>query len=152
MANILIDKRLMVVKLNCKTKEEVLGALSEKLRALDLVTEDFQKHLLEREESFPTGLLASIPLALCHTEAQYVKRSSMCAASLMHPVEFHEMGNPEGLVNAEIVFLLALNDPKEQVPWLKKMALIFKDETALKTIKDAPSAEALATFMKSVLN
>lgn len=152
MGNILIDKRLMAVKLNCQTKEEVLSALSQKLQKLDMVTEDFQVHLLEREENFPTGLLASIPLALCHTEAQYVKQGAMCAASLAHPVEFHEMGNPDGIVNAEIVFLLALNDPKEQVPWLKKMASIFKDENALKTIKNASSVEELAEFLGSVLN
>ncbi|RIE08381.1 PTS sugar transporter subunit IIA [Candidatus Cryosericum odellii] len=152
MANILINKQLMAVKLDLRTKEEVLSALSDKLCTLDLVTEDFQKHLLEREESFPTGLLASIPLALCHTEAQYVKRGAMCAASLLHPVEFHEMGNPDGIVKVEIVFLLALNDPKEQVSWLKKMASIFKDETALKAIKDAPSAEVLAAFLSSVLS
>jgi PTS system galactitol-specific IIA component len=152
MTNILIDKRLMAVNLDCQTKEEVLSALSQKLSQMDLVTTDFQTHLLEREELFPTGLLASIPLALCHTEAQYVKRGAMCAASLLHPVEFHEMGNPDGVVNAEIVFLLALNDPKEQVPWLKKMASIFKNEEALWTIKEAPSIEDLADFLTSVLS
>jgi PTS system galactitol-specific IIA component len=62
------------------------------------------------------------------------------------------MGNPDGIVKVEIVFLLALNDPKEQVSWLKKMASIFKDETALKAIKDAPSAEVLAAFLSSVLS
>ena len=152
MANVLIDQKLMAIKLAANTKEEVLGTLSDKLFVLDLVTEDFQKHLLEREESFPTGLITSIPLALCHTEAQYVKQAAMCCASLLNPVEFHEMGNPDGIVKAEIVFLLALKDPKEQVPWLKKIASIFKDENALKTIKNAPNAKALADFLSSILS
>jgi PTS system galactitol-specific IIA component len=61
-----------------------------------------------------------------------------------------EMGTPERTVNAEIIFLLALNDPKQQVPWLRKMVTIFKDQATLKRIRDAEDPLKLVEMLKSL--
>jgi mannitol/fructose-specific phosphotransferase system IIA component (Ntr-type) len=53
-------------------------------------------------------------------------------------------------VKAEIIFLLALNDPKQQVPWLKKMAALFKNQTMLKIIRDIKDPQELVEILKSM--
>jgi PTS system galactitol-specific IIA component len=74
----------------------------------------------------------------------------MAVGTLVTPIPFLEMGTPERTVDAEIIFLLALNDPKQQVPWLKKMAAIFKDNAVLNSIRHADDPLMLAKMLKNL--
>ncbi len=152
MAEVLLDPSLIEIELDIEDKEEGLYLLSRKLQLMDLVEEGFYGHLLERETNYPTGLPTAIPVALCHTEAQYVKRSALAVATLKQPVAFGEMGNPDHVLPVQVIFLLALVDPKDQVPWLKKMVLLFKAEEALKKIRNAKSKEAICEYLKDSLS
>ena len=150
MADIIIRKELIELGLDVPSKEEAIRALGANLHAFDYVTDDYVDQVLRREENFPTGLPTSIPVALCHTEAEYVKQSAMAVGTLVNPVEFKEMGTLDEFVQAEIIFLLALNDPKQQVPWLSKMATVFKEKETLLTIKNSQNKEALVSFLKTI--
>jgi PTS system galactitol-specific IIA component len=146
------DPRLVEIKVSAKSRDEVLKILADDLKALDYVTDDFYEHVIQREKDFPTGLPTVIPMALCHTEAQYVKQAAICVATLAKPVEFQEMGTPENLVQAEMVFLIAMKNPKDQVPWLRKMMEFCKDKSALETIRDATDKQSLAEFLRQKLS
>jgi PTS system galactitol-specific IIA component len=80
-----------------------------------------------------------------------VKKSALAVGTLAEPVAFHEMGSPERDIQAEIVFLMALNDPKDQVPCLKRMVSVFKNHEALETIKSAADPKQLAEYLKGLL-
>jgi PTS system galactitol-specific IIA component len=137
MAEVIISEKLIKLGMKETSKEDAIRALAAGLYAYDYVCEGYVENVIKREETYPTGLPTSIPLAICHTEAQYVKQSALAIGTLETPIAFLEMGTPESTVNAEIIFLLALNDPKQQVPWLKKMGLVFKDHAVLKSIRQA---------------
>ena len=51
---------------------------------------------------------------------------------------------------AEIIFVIAMKNPKDQVPWLQKMMTVFKDEAILSTIRDANDPEELVRFLNQV--
>lgn len=150
MAEIIISEKLIKLKMTETSKEEAIRALAAGLYALDYVGEGYVENVLKREEVFPTGLPTSIPMAVCHTEAQYVKQSALAVGTLAAPIAFQEMGTPEQTVDAEIILLVALNDPKQQVPFLKKLAAIFKDHAALTAIRDAQDPEKLVEMLKSL--
>lgn len=150
MAEIIISEKLIKLGMTETSKEEAIRALAAGLYADDYVREGYAENVIKREEVYPTGLPTSIPVALCHTEAQYVKQSAMAVGTLAAPIAFLEMGTPERTVDAEIIFLLALNDPKQQVPWLKKMAAVFKDEALLKSIRHADDPLKLAEMLKNL--
>lgn len=150
MSEIVISDKLIQLSLSAKTKEEVIRSLADPLYALDYVHDGYYENVVNREKDFPTGLPTSVPIAICHTEAKYVKQSALAVGTLAAPVAFREMGTPEREVQAEIVFLLALNDPKEQVPWLKKMARLFKDHATLEMIRDSTDPSALADSLKEM--
>ena len=151
MAEVVISEKLIELALDVPSKEQAIRILADNLYALDYVKEGYYENVVRREKEFPTGLPSVIPISVCHTEAQYVNQSSMAVGTLAHPIEFQEMGTPERTVRAEIVFLLALNDPKDQVPWLKKMASVFKNREALETIRDAKSKPELAEYLRGLL-
>jgi PTS system galactitol-specific IIA component len=148
MAEVLISPGLIEIQLDVPDKEAGLSILCEKLLSTDLVEEGFYQHIIAREESYPTGLPTSIPVALCHTEAQFVKSSALAVATLKSPVMFQEMGTPENLLGVEVIFLLALKDPKDQVAWLKKMVGLFQNRSALEKIRHAGSRDELSEFLK----
>lgn len=150
MANIIISEKLIELNLPAAAKEEVLANLAGKLDALGCVNPGFYEGVIHREEQFPTGLPTAIPIALCHTEAHFVRQSALSVATLATPVKFQEMGTPERSVEAEIVFLLALNDPKQQVPWLKKMITLFRNQAYLETIKNQTDPAELARFLSDM--
>ena len=150
MTEIIISEQLIKLGMMEASKEEAIKALAAGLYALDYVREGYVENVIKREETFPTGLPTSIPIAICHTEAQYVKQSALAVGTLVTPIAFLEMGTPERTVNAEIVFLLALNDPKQQVPFLKKMASLFKDHAMLETIRDSKDPSKLVEIFKNL--
>ncbi len=150
MAEIVINETLIELGVDVPSKEQVIRILADKLYFFNYVKDGYYENVIRREKDFPTGLPTVIPISVCHTEAQYVNQSALALGTLAHPIEFQEMGTPERTVQAEIVFLLALNDPKEQVPWLKKMASVFKNREALETIRDASSKVDLAGYLRKL--
>ena len=149
MAEIIITEKLIKLEMLETTKDDAIRALADGLYSLDYVRDGYVENVIKREKTFPTGLPTSIPLAICHTEAQYVKQSALAIGTLVTPIAFQEMGTPASTVNAEIIFLLALNDPKQQVPWLKKMAAVFKDHAMLESIRDAKDPLKLVEILNN---
>ena len=150
MGNVIICEDLVEINLDVPSKEAAIKVLADKLKALDYVNDDYYENVIRREKDFPTGLPTVIPIALCHTEREFVKQSALAVGTLKHPIEFQEMGAPERMVKAEIIFLLALNDPKDQVPWLKKMMTVFKSKEVMDKIKFSKNNKELADVMKTL--
>ena len=150
MSEIIIDEKLIIVNLKAETKEEALKILADNFYKYDYVKDGYYENVIKREKDFPTGLPTIIPVAICHTEAQYVKQGALAMATLAKPIPFGEMGTPDREISAEIIFLLALNDPKDQVPWLKKMVTIFKSKDTLLSIKNETSRAELANLLNNL--
>jgi PTS system galactitol-specific IIA component len=150
MSGVIISEKLIKLGMKETSKEEAIRTLAAGLYECDYVFDGYVENVIKREDVFPTGLPTKIPVALCHTEAQFVKQSSMAVGTLVTPIAFQEMGTPERTVNAEIIFLLALNDPKQQVPWLKKMSLLFKDIETLTAIRSSDDPKKLAEILNTL--
>ena len=152
MCSLVISPDLIEINLDVKDKEEGISLLGQKLMERGLVENGFSKHLIDREKNFPTGLPTSVPVALCHTEAQYVNQSALALATLKHPVTFQEMGTPENELAVEVILVLALKDSKEQVPMLRRIVTLFKNDKILTNIREATSRNALSDQLKQLLN
>ncbi len=80
------------------------------------VVKDYLAAVKEREENYPTGLLVgNTGFAIPHTDSSKVNYSQICFASLNKPVEFANMGDKNDIVKVELVFMLAMSQPHEQV-------------------------------------
>jgi galactitol PTS system EIIA component len=150
MAEVILSADLIELKIPDKEKEDVIKVLADKLTAKGYVKDGYYENVIRREKEFPTGLPTVIPVALCHTEAEYVNESAMAIGTLKQPVDFNEMGTPERSIKAEIVFLLALKDPKDQITYLKKLVTAFKSKETLETIRDAEDKQALLAFLEEI--
>lgn len=152
MSNVILSDDLVELHIHEKTKEPVIKLLCDKLFEQGYVKDSFYPNVLKREEGYPTGLPTSIPMAICHTESEHVNQSAIAFGTLLEPVSFQEMGTPENDVMVEMIFVIALKDPKDQVPWLQKMMLVFRDDEILKTIRNADNKENLVKYLNSIFS
>ncbi len=151
MINLILDEQLVEVNVEAQDREEVIRMLSGKMNACDFVEKGFEQAVLAREKQYPTGLPTKIPVALCHVEAEYVKQTAMAVATLKKPVEFHNMGDPQAVLDVEIVFLLTILDPKQQVFYLRKLMELFKDGT-LPSLKAAKTKKEVVALLAQKIN
>lgn len=145
----LINEELVVTNLEVDNQEKVFKILFEKLFKNGYVKESFLQGIVNREKSFPTGLLlGENNVAIPHTDAEHVLRPSIAVATLAKPVMFKNMANPEEEIPVKIVFMLALNSPHSQVEMLQQLVSLFQNENILKQILDAKGGDEVIEVIK----
>ncbi|MCB0910869.1 MAG: PTS sugar transporter subunit IIA [Propionibacteriaceae bacterium] len=103
----------------------------------------------EREHKFPTGLPTRVPSAIPHTDAIHIIHAGFAVATLAKPVMFAQMGGSGEQLPVEIVVLLCITEPAEQVGALQQVLAKLRDDAAVEAVvgHDDP-----ATFAAAVQN
>lgn len=147
-----IHENLVALNMECTKAEEVIQKLCELLCQEGAVQEEYCRAVLEREQTFPTGLPTEpIRVALPHGSLEYVNYPALAVGILNKPVAFYNMAEPEEALQVEIVFLLANNDPEGQVEILKRLVTVFGQPEKLTTLKALQAPKDVVTMLKSEL-
>ena len=113
MPDILIEPENILIQPDVSSREELFRLFYEGLYKNGTVKEGFYEALARREESYPTGLdTGEYKIAIPHTDADLVNKSSIGTAILKKPVLFGEMGAPHKNVEVSIVLLVMIKDNK----------------------------------------
>lgn len=108
------------------------------------VTDDFERHVLEREQQFPTGLdVEPVGVALPHTDCAYVRRSQIAFVSLAEPVEFRFMADAQQRVSVGLVLVLAMSEPHEQVETLSALMALISDPHDVAALRSCSTNDEL---------
>lgn len=146
-APITLSPDLVIIGLRAAHADDAIRDLSERLYAAGCVTAGFAAAAVRREGEFATGLPTAIPVALPHTDPEHCLRSAVAVGVLKQPVEFGEMGNHSNRLPVEIVFVLSVSDPKDQVAWLRRLMLGFRQEGFLHQVRAARTPEEVITLV-----
>lgn len=108
--------------------KEVITHLGKLLFKAGYVRETFVNAALDRESRLPTGLPLSgdINAAIPHTEVEHVLKPGLAMATLSASVAFQNMVSPEEAVSCQLVFVMALDQPKAQIEMLQEIAGILQ--------------------------
>ena len=139
----LLKKELVQVHKTFSSQEEALRSIAGAFVDLGVVKESFPQAIIDREAVYPTGLPAeAFDIAISHCDSEHVNESAIGAVVLDEPVEFEMMGGMgDGPLHVQLIFMLAIKDPKAQVPTLQKMMAIIQNQQLLKDIHAAQSAD-----------
>lgn len=151
MTDLILSEDLTQIGISVTQKEEVIWILADKLKSLGCVKTGFYESVITRERDYPTGLPSAIPVALCHTESQFVNQSALAVGTLTSPVMFNEMGSPDREIPVQIVFLIALKHPPAQSQYLKSLVSLLHDENLLREILNATKSQTVLTLLKANL-
>lgn len=110
---------------------------------------DYVKGLIEREREYPTGLdIDGFGIAIPHTPVNFVDRPATAIGILKKPVTFIEMGTEDDEVEAQLVFMLAVVDPKAHIDQLQRIISIIQDKEVLKNIKETDNPKEIIDIIR----
>ncbi len=126
----------------CDSKD-VITHLGRLLFEAGYVRETFVAAALDRESRLPTGLPLSgdVNAAIPHTEVEHVLKPGLAMATLSAPVIFQNMVDPDEAVLCQLVFVMALDQPKAQIEMLQEIAGILQNPTAISSLMSAKDFE-----------
>lgn len=143
---------LVLVGIEASNRCEVLATMSGNLFRQGYVQESYIQAIQEREVHYPTGLpAAEIGVAIPHTDAVHVNKAAVSIGILKKPVLFQMMGNPSQIIEAEIVFMLAIKEPQEQISMLQKLSSLFQNRTLLRNLRKAVEREQAVSLLNQAL-
>ena len=147
----ILTPNLISLHYTAKDSIDVITHLGKLLFDAGYVHETFIKAALDRESRLPTGLPLSgdVNAAIPHTEVEHVKKPGLAMATLTAPVTFQNMISPEEAVPCQLVFVMALDQPKAQIEMLQEIAGILQNTATIKRLMSATTFEDVrATFPK----
>lgn len=137
---------------NSNNQKELLMQMGEYLQNRGTVKDTFIDAVIERERMFPTGLpTLGVSVAVPHTDVDHVLQKSVIVAILENPIEFQVMGTEDQYVNVEIVFMLGIKVPSDQLTMLQKLVELCQNESDLKMIKDAKDLKRIQNRLTSLV-
>ena len=138
------------LKLEAVDAGDVIRAIGQKLLQAGYVHPTFTDAALDREKNIPTGLPLGgrFNAAIPHTDIEHVIRPGVGMATLTKPVVFMNMVSPEEPVEAQLVFVLALEQPKSQIEMLQEIAGVLQNPTVVDALVAAGSIEDVYTALK----
>ncbi|MCK5635447.1 MAG: PTS sugar transporter subunit IIA [Anaerolineales bacterium] len=152
MSALAIDPSLILLQQKARDADDIIRALSDRLNAFGAVDAGYGQATIDRERKHPTGLPTKpFGIAFPHADAEGVLQSSLAVATLKEPVGFHNMGDPEEILEVKIVFLLANRDPEEQVQALRKLAEVFGQPEKLEDLRSQAHAAEAADWLQREL-
>lgn len=149
----IINADLVCINLYAENWEEVLDELSHRLLAQGVVRDTFVEAVKQRERQYPTGLpTQEVGVAIPHADPQHVLVPAAALATLVKPVRFRLMENPEEEVDVELVIMLAVRDTKEHVGVLQRLVDAFQAPGFLRKLKAQCDPVAAADMLARIMD
>lgn len=148
-----LKKELIAVGESFSSREEALLTIANRFVDAGYARGSYPQAIIERERVFPTGLPAeAFDIAISHCDSEHVLESAIGASVLERPVEFCMMGNlSDEPLHPIIIFMLAIKDPKCQVPTLQKMMEVIQNKHLLEQLRGAASEEEVFDLLAPAL-
>lgn len=132
---------------------DVIRTIGGKLLSAGYVRDTFSEAVLEREKTIPTGLPLSGKhnAAIPHTDVEHVIRPGIGMATLVRPVVFKNMVSPDETVEVQLVFVLALEQPKSQIEMLQEVAQVLQRPDVVAALMEARNLEQVHAALQGTV-
>lgn len=148
----MLHEDLVFLNYKATNLENLIRDFSQILYTKGYVKESYASALLSREQQFPTGLnTPGINIAMPHTYPEHVNKPAILVATLDKPIAFHEMGNNNNTVQAKLIFMLAVTDPKGHLEILSKLMSIFSQEDKLLDLYKSSQPKEIIDKLNKIL-
>lgn len=147
-----IYEDLIVTGVEAGDAEDAIRQVGAYLLKKGFVKDTYIDAVAQREHDYPTGLqLKGMAVAMPHTAGIHVNTPAVCVAKLAHPVTFSHMGDPDTKVEAELLFMMAIQSPDAQLETLQKVMGVFTNDEAVAQFKAAADHAALYQVAKTYI-
>ena len=145
-----LNENLIVPDLEAGSSDEVFEKLGGLFISEGYCKDTYVDALKEREKDFPTGInMGSIGIAIPHTDKQHVIKGGVAIGVLKQPVHFFQMGTTDESVETKLVFMLAVEDPKEHLAFLQRILTVLQDQDVLTKIMETDNKKQIIEIIKN---
>lgn len=147
-----LDKELSFARIKVEDKEDALDFLAKELVKKGYVKEGYEKAIVQREATYPTGLPSNYPaIAIPHADTKWVNQTTLAIATLEDAVIFKNMENVKEDIPINIVIMMAIKEPHGQIEMLQKIVNIIQNESLRQDIQQCQTNHDLFDlFTKSL--
>lgn len=141
MAELYFDENLVAFIDGAQTAAEVEGKLARVLYERGCVRDSFADAIHEREIEYPTALEVGVHnVAIPHCDAEHTIKGSLCIGVLQPSVTWKRMDDADESCAVELVIMLALQDPHDQLEMLQKIISLVQDQALIEQIVNSGTA------------
>lgn len=145
-------EKFMYCQFRASGRTNLLEQMSDVLIREEYVKDSYKEAVVVREKEFPTGLpTKGISVAIPHTDSQHVIHEGFLVGVVESPVNFEVMASPGECVDVEIVFMLAIKEPENQLIMLQKLIGLCQNEMALKVIKEGKEVAKINQLLRDIV-
>lgn len=150
----MLDTNIKVVKIEGdKSAEEALSILAESLIIEGWAKPGLTEAVVTRERSFPTGLhTPTLDVAMPHTDPEWTLVPAIVIGALENPAPFKAMDGSKEVVNARLIFLLAIPEGKKHIRLLQGLTRLFSREDSLIYLYENPRKEIFDQLIAFEIN
>ena len=121
---------------------EAIRLVGGRLVTAGAVTRRHVEAAIERELKQPTGLPATIPFALVHTDAPGALKAAAALGVFAEPVPFHRMDAPSEVLPVRLVAMLSLPERSRQAETIGALIRTLADGGLAGSLLEVPPARA----------
>lgn len=144
-----LNEELIFPKLDVADSKEVFEKVGGKFIKEGFCKDSYVQALINRESEFPTGIdVDGFGVAIPHTDVSHVNKAGIAIATLEHPVKFIQMGTDDEEVEAKVVFMLAVDDPKKHLELLQNILAVLQDKEVLNKLSNADKCNEIINIVK----
>ncbi len=144
-----LNTSLIIPSLEVENFKDVMTKLGGVLIEEGYAKESYVDALIAREKEFPTGLdIDGIGVAIPHTDVSHVNKAATAIAVLDKPVSFIQMGTDDEPVEVQLVFMLAVVDPKAHLDKLQRILAIIQDSEVLTKLLKVKDTDEIINIIK----
>jgi galactitol PTS system EIIA component len=143
----------ILIGLDASDAEDAIRKSARPLMETGFVGADFADDVWRREQSAPTGLPTEpFAVAIPHADPDHIFQTALGISVLRSPVAFHQMGADSSvLVDAHIVFLLAIKERDKQVEMIQQLVTLIQSASLLEQLASAGDVSAAMAFILAAL-
>ena len=147
-----LDKKYVFLHKDFASKEEAFHFINEILLENNYVTEEYLTKVLERENTFPTGMkLEEMNVAIPHIDSKYILKENLFVITSKKGIEFSNAENNGEKLNVSIIFGLLIKEHNTHISFLVKLIELFQQNDKLEQILESSDEDEVINILKEVL-
>lgn len=144
-----LKEELIFPRLEATNSKEVFEQVGGEFIKEGFCKDSYIDALVNRESEFPTGIdVDGFGIAIPHTDVSHVNKAGIAIATLEKPVKFIQMGTDDEEVDAKVIFMLAVDDPKKHLELLQNILAVLQDKDVLNKLSNADKCIEIINIVK----
>lgn len=147
--NITTVPQILGYQISGTNRDDVLQEMADYLASMGMVKPTYGQAVIDRENIYPTGICTEpIAVAIPHCERDgVIKTAILVGQTKGGGVTFQRIDDTELMVDAKVVFMLAVDTNQGQLEVISKLMDVIQDEKVIEAIANADTCEKIREIM-----